>query len=642
MKTKILASLLVTFLIFTSCSNDDDGDMIQETGDSKTYSLMSVSNPSISGMVTFSKNTNNTTTVKVDLNGTTSGMHPAHIHINTAAEGGAIAISLEPINGASGMSSTTFNKKDDGTPISYEELLDFNGYVNVHKSADDLGTLIAQGDIGQNELTETSKTYALASQSNPSIMGDAKFTKRVNGTTLIEVMLNGTTAGNMHPGHIHMNTAAEGGDIAVTFIPLDGATGVSKTQVAMLDDGSEITYEELLDYNGYVNIHKSADDLGTLIAQGDIGQNELTNASKTYALGSKSNPAIMGDATFTKRVNGTTLVEVMLEGTSAGDEHPGHIHMNTAAEGGDIAITFTPLDGARGMSKTQVAMLGDGTAITYEELLDFNGYINFHKSADDLGTLVAQGDIGQNELTNTSKTYTLGSKSNPAIMGDAKFTKRVNGTTLIEVMLEGTPANGEHPGHIHMNTAAEGGDIAVTFMPLNGTTGISMTQVGMLDDGTAITYDQLLEFDGYINIHKSATDLGTLIAQGDIGQNELTGDKKVYTLATVANSGVDGEATFYKRMNGEALLIIDVKGTMNGNSHPSHIHTGDINNPGAITVSLNPVDGNSGMSMTNIAKQDDDTVFGYDDVLTYNGYINVHKSATDLGTLLAQGNIGSN
>ncbi len=519
MKTRILASLFLTFLIFTSCSNDDDAVTPPTMGESKSYSLMSVSNPAISGMVTFEKNDNNSTTVKIDLNGTTSGMHPAHIHMNTAAEGGDIAISLEPVDGATGMSSTTFSAKDNGTAISYEELLNFNGYVNVHKSADDLGTLIAQGDIGQNELT---------------------------------------------------------------------------------------------------------------------------NNSKTYMLGSKANPNIMGDAVFTERANGTTLIEVMLENTPANGEHPGHIHMNTAAEGGEIKVTFTPVNGETGMSKTQVAMLDDGTPITYDELLNYDGYINIHKSADDLGTLIAQGDIGQNELTDNSKTYALDSRANPNIMGDAVFTERVNGTTLIEIMLEGTPANGEHPGHIHMNTAAEGGEIKVTFTPVNGETGMSATQVAMLDDGTPITYDELLEFDGYINIHKSADEIETLIAQGDIGQNELTGESMVYNLGTVGNSGVSGEAVFYQRMNGEALLVIDVMGTMAGDSHPSHIHMGDINNPGAIVVSLDEVNGDTGMSKTNIAMQDDGSTFGYADVLNYNGYINVHKSASELDVLLAQGNIGSN
>ena len=32
----------------------------------------------------------------------------------------------------------------------------------------------------------------------------------------------------------------------------------------------------------------------------------------------------------------------------------------------------------------------------------------------------------------------------------------------------------------------------------------------------------------------------------------------------------------------------------------------------------------------------------YDELINYNGYINVHNSATDLGPLVVQGNIGSN
>ena len=396
MNTRILASLLVTFLIFTSCSSDDDGVITPEVGNSKSYTLMSVSNEAISGMVTFKKNSNNTTTVEVDLNGTTSGMHPAHIHMNTAAESGDIAISLEPINGSTGMSSTTFSAKNDGTPISYEQLLDFNGYVNVHKSADDLGTLIAQGDIGQNELTGNTKAFTLDSRSNPNIMGDAKFSERVNGTTLIEVMLDGTPANGEHPGHIHYNTAAEGGDIAVTFTPLNGDTGVSKTQVAMLNDGTAITYDELLDFNGYVNIHKSADDLGTLIAQGDIGQNELTGDSMVYTLATVENSGVSGDATFHKRMNGEALLVIDIMGTMAGDSHPSHIHMGDVNNPGDIVVSLNPIEGNSGMSKTNIAMQDNGSAIGYDDVLTYNGYINVHKSAAELQTLLAQGNIGSN------------------------------------------------------------------------------------------------------------------------------------------------------------------------------------------------------------------------------------------------------
>lgn len=54
---------------------------------------------------------------------------------------------------------------------------------------------------------------------------------------------------------------------------------------------------------------------------------------------------------------------------------------------------------------------------------------------------------------------------------------------------------------------------------VNGATGLSMTNMGALNDGTEIGYSDIESLDGYINIHKSAEDLATLVAQGDIGSN---------------------------------------------------------------------------------------------------------------------------
>jgi hypothetical protein len=56
---------------------------------------------------------------------------------------------------------------------------------------------------------------------------------------------------------------------------------------------------KLLDFDGYINVHLSADKLATLVAQGDIGQNDLTDVSKVYALGSVAVARIDGTATFT-------------------------------------------------------------------------------------------------------------------------------------------------------------------------------------------------------------------------------------------------------------------------------------------------------------------------------------------------------
>ena len=521
-------AILIAFpILFMSCDSDDAMQPVgqESTGETETFDLSSVSDSSISGTATFMENEDNSTTVEISLNGTTSGMHPAHIHFNTAAEGGDIALTFEPIDGATGMSTTTFSTLDDGTAISYSEVIDFDGYINVHFSADDLGTLIAQGDIGENDLTGESRSYELSSRDVEGIMGSVRFEERVNGEALATIMLEGTPDGGMHPAHIHMNTAAEGGDIAFTFNAINGTTGMSKTNVAALDDDTMFGYSEVIDFDGYVNVHLSADDLGTLVAQGDIGQNELTGESKSYELSSKDVDGIMGTAVFEQRANGEALATLMLDGTPDGGMHPAHIHMNTAAEGGDIAFTFNAVNGTTGMSKTNVAALDDDTMFGYADLLDYDGYINVHLSADDLGTLVAQGDIGQNELTGESQTYQLNTLDVPGIMGTAMFEERVNGETLVILSLENTVDGAMYPAHIHMGSVADApGDIAITLNSVNGTTGMSMTNVAAFDaaegeDPEMVSYDALIEYNGYINVHLSAEELATLIAQGNIGAN---------------------------------------------------------------------------------------------------------------------------
>lgn len=504
-----LTMLLVGISLFYGCDNgNDDPDPIGTTGMSEIYALSGTSG----GTATFEKLEDGSTRITLDLASGGDAEHPAHIHDNTAAEGGGIAISLTSV-GSDGESETIVTMKDDGTPITYEELIDYDGYINVHASADDLTTLVAQGDIGQNELTGESKAYALGAVANLEISGTATFHERANDETLVVLMLENTPDGGMHPAHIHANTAAEGGAIVIGLSDVDGTTGMSKTNVTM-SDGGAITYTELLDFDGYINVHASAEDLATLVAQGDIGQNELTGESKGYALGSVADPEISGTATFYERANNETLIVLTLANTPAGGMHPAHIHANTAAEGGGILIGLSDVDGTTGMSKTNVNM-SDGAAITYSELLDFDGYINVHASAEDLGTLVAQGDIGQNELTGTMMSYPLAEKDLAGVSGTANFYERANGETLVTLMLTG-PVTGDHPAHIHSGSVAAPGGIAISLSAVNSA-GMSKTNVSAKDDAAPITYTELLAMEGYINVHSSSTDLGTLIAQGNVG-----------------------------------------------------------------------------------------------------------------------------
>ena len=395
-KLNLILTLILTMTLLVGCGDDDGASISLETGTEVSFNLFDISSGGSLGTATFAELSDGSTKVTIDMaSSLLVGDHPIHIHENTAAEGGDIAVTLNPVD-ASGMSETTVEALDDGTTVSYDDLVSFDGYINIHLSAADLATLVAQGDIGVNAFTGESMSYDLNEVDLAGISGTAMFEERISGETLLTLMLENTSDGGSHPSHIHMNTAAEGGAIAITLESVNGTSGMSKTNISSLDDGSMISYDELIDYDGYINVHASADDLATLAAQGDIGQNALTGMSETYDLNEVDVAGVSGTVTFSQRVNDETLITIQLMGTTQGDSHPTHIHFNSAAEGGDIAVTLSSVDGTTGMSKTNVAALNDMTAITYASLIAFDGYINVHQSDEDLATLVAQGDIGAN------------------------------------------------------------------------------------------------------------------------------------------------------------------------------------------------------------------------------------------------------
>lgn len=628
---------LAFLLTAWSCDDEIEGPVsdLPDTENSVSYLLPEFNDSGVNGYIVFSELSGGTIQADIIMAGTQSGnSHPAHIHANSIIEGGDITIPLNPVDGATGRSTTEFSD------ISFQELLDYDGHVNVHLSESDL-TVVARNNIGGNELTGTAVSYNLQERAVEGISGSVTFEQRRNGSIKATISLTGTPDGGSHPAHIHMNSAAEGGPIAISFNPVNGSTGTSVTDIETFDDGSAVTYTDLLDYDGYVNVHLSADQLSTIVAQGDIGINELSGNSIVYDLDERAVPGISGTITFSERRSGEILSVIALDGTPEDGSHPAHIHRNAAIEGGGIAVTFNPVDGTTGISRTDISAFDDGTPITYESLLNYDGYVNVHLSADQLATIVAQGDIGGNELTGEFTEYPLAERAVEGISGTATLYQRKNGNTLAVIDLENTPDGGMHPAHIHRNTAAEGGGIVVSLQSVDGTTGVSRTNIRQFDDGTEVAYTDLLDYDGYINVHLSNENLGTIVAQGDIGENALTGTSVSYDLVSANDSGVSGTATFFERLSGTTLVVLDMEGTPEGGNHPAHIHFNSVEEGGGIAISLTNVDGDSGISRTSVFETDNNIPIGYADLLDYDGHINVHLSPDDL-TVVANGNIGAN
>lgn len=227
----------------------------------------------ITGTITFTETSASVTTIDIALVGGSSNDHPMHIHMNSAVEGGGIALTLNDV--VDGYSSTQVTELDNNTSINYSQLIVYNGYLNIHESSIDMGTIIGQSDIGGNALTSTNKTYDLDVQNASGVAGTALFQKRKNGKTLISIALSGTVAGGTHPAIIHIGSVATvgGGPIVKTLNPVDGVTGMSYTNLSVLDDQTPVTYDNMLVYDGYIAIHQSELVMGNVLCIGNIGAN---------------------------------------------------------------------------------------------------------------------------------------------------------------------------------------------------------------------------------------------------------------------------------------------------------------------------------------------------------------------------------
>jgi hypothetical protein len=257
-----LFTVLVLLIAASGCSKDEFN------GRQASYSLKSKDALGVSGTAVFDETTATMTTIKITLTGAASGIHPAELCMNSAAEGGAVILSLNAID-ETGTSST------EVTSITYNQLIAYDGYITVHQSSSDPDIIIALGDIGGNVITTTNKTYTLVTVAGFGVSGTALFEKRVNGNTLVTLDLDGVIAGEEYPAAINLGSIESigGGPVVKTLNNVDGTTGKSYTNIRSLDSGVDISYDNWLVYDGYIDVYQTAINLDYIICHGNIGSN---------------------------------------------------------------------------------------------------------------------------------------------------------------------------------------------------------------------------------------------------------------------------------------------------------------------------------------------------------------------------------
>ncbi len=266
-KTKNFYTVLLIFsaaMLMISVNGCKKDEPARET----SYSLKVQDVLGVTGIATFIETSATVSTITLKLFGAPSGTHPAALYMNSVAEGGEIALELNPVD-ASGTSSTDVNS------FSYSRLITYDGFVRVIKSSNEPNVILAQGDIGGNVITDVSENYSLGAIDAFDVSGTALFEKRENGNTLVTLHLSGTIAGEVYPATINLSSISTigGGPVTKTLNSVNGTTGMSYTTIRKLDEGLNITYDNWMNYNGYINVYQTAVAFENIINQGNIGSN---------------------------------------------------------------------------------------------------------------------------------------------------------------------------------------------------------------------------------------------------------------------------------------------------------------------------------------------------------------------------------
>lgn len=257
-----MLTAVVLLMIGNGCKKD------ASPASNTTYNLKVKDILGVTGTVTFTGISNSTTTIDIVLTNAPSGIHPAELCMNSAVEEGTVVIVLNPVD-ASGKSSTAV------TSMSYNQLIAYDGFIKVLNNSAEPNVILAQGDIGGNVITTTNKTYTLNNIGTFGVSGTALFEQRINGNTLVTITLAGTIAGDVYPATINLGSIASvgGGPVVKILNNVDGTIGKSYTNIRKLSSGIDITYNNWLVYDGYINIYQASINLTNIICQGNIGSN---------------------------------------------------------------------------------------------------------------------------------------------------------------------------------------------------------------------------------------------------------------------------------------------------------------------------------------------------------------------------------
>jgi uncharacterized surface protein with fasciclin (FAS1) repeats len=156
----------------------------------------------------------------------------------------------------------------------------------------------------------------------------------------------------------------------LTFSVADG--------VVKINDSATVTAADIAATNGTVHV------IDTVLIPPLLGQEKV--GVIRYPVSEVNGTGING-LVIVKGDTRNSTVTVLMQGTPAGGKHPMHFHAGNCDSNGDVVIPLNDLDGTTGTSRTVVN-------VPYGTIVGGDHYLNIHLSAEDMGTIVACGEVG--------------------------------------------------------------------------------------------------------------------------------------------------------------------------------------------------------------------------------------------------------
>lgn len=200
------------------------------------------------------------------------------------------------------------------------------------------------------------------------------------------------------------------------------------------------------------------------------------------------------------------------------------------------------------------------------------------------------------------KQYTISPyNSTSQISGTVNFTQVLNvDSVIVTVKLQGVNQDGSYPVYIRQGTSLEDGPVAYNLGFVDGQNPTLTTEIPMV-------FSNLANYNGCLNVYRNPNDTVTIIAQSEIGENNVF---KAYNMYNPGNtSQINGQFRVYQRSAGSYLVIrIDTSvAHVGGVSHPARVYT----STGDRAFDLNNVDSLSGVSATSLPDQPYSTLSAY-------------------------------